>query len=59
MTAERYTALCNDRPECYPEAGYGLASRAHGHSCVVRRRILLLLGLIQALIWPFRWLASR
>jgi disulfide bond formation protein DsbB len=26
MTAERYSALCNDQPECYPEVGYLLGA---------------------------------
>ena len=59
MTAERYTALCNDQPECYPEVGYWAGLVLMGTIALFAGAYLLLLGLIQCLIWPFRWLTSR
>ena len=59
MTAERYAALCNDQPECYPEVGYWAGLVLLGTIALFAGAYLLLLGLIQCLIWPFRWLTSR
>jgi hypothetical protein len=59
VTAERYTALCKDQPECYPEARYWAGVVLMGTIALFAGAYLLLLGLIQCLIWPFRWLTSR
>jgi hypothetical protein len=59
MTAERYTALCNDRPECYPEAGYVVGAMVMGFVAAFAGAYLLLLGLVGGLIRLGRKLASR
>ena len=59
VTPERYTALCNGQSECYPEAGYWAGAVLMGTIALFAGAYLLLLGLIQCLIRPFRWLTSR
>ena len=50
MTAERYTALCNDQPECYPEAGYWAGVVLTGTIALFAGAYLLLLGLVGGLV---------
>jgi hypothetical protein len=59
MTAERYTALCNDRSECYPEAGYVVFALVMGAVASFAGVFLLLLGLARGLIWMGHKLTSR
>jgi len=49
MTEERYSALCDNLPECYPEAGYLFGSVVAGAVAFVLGTCLLLLGLINLL----------
>jgi hypothetical protein len=34
MTAERYAALCDNQPECYPEWGYLLGAKGIFAPCL-------------------------
>jgi len=59
MTEERYSALCNNLPECYPELAYVLGYEAACAAAFVVGTYLLGLGLIRLLKSAFQGGGSR